>query len=195
MSTTATVVAIAAVVVAALAVVAIVVLFGASGSGPQRRLSLPGSAGGYHLVRTVDGQTAEAMLGPAAGSLGPISSALAVAKIGVYGSGGADALPTVIFLGFNRADSVAIDALMQRRSADQITGELLDGTASAPPRSFDAGPLGGSLKCASAVRGSTAFTPCAWVDASTVGLLLRVGTVEEGAMADLTLNFRAAAEH
>ena len=195
MSATATVVAISAVVVAALAVVAIVVLFRASGSGPQHRISLPDSAGGYRLVRTVDGQTAEAMLGSAASSLGPISSALAVAKIGLYGTGGADALPTVIFLGFNRADSAAIDALMQRRSADQVTGELLDGTASAPPRSFDTGPLGGSLKCASAARGATSFTPCAWVDASTIGLLLRVGTVDEGAMADLTLSFRTAAEH
>lgn len=197
LSTTGTIIAIAAVVVAALVVVGLVVLVRTNGGHePARRVSLPDSAGDYQLIRSVDGKTAAAMLGSQLGSLGSISDAISTAQIGVYGTGGGPtALPTVVFLGFNRADSSTIGDLLASGSATNVARDVLGGAGSEAPSSFDPGPFGGALDCARARRNATAYTPCVWVDRSTLALVLRIGDVDTGTAAEMTRQFRAAAEH
>jgi hypothetical protein len=197
LSITAMIVAIAAVVVAALVVVGLVVVFRASGGHePARRVSLPDSAGNYQLIRSVDGKTAAAMLGSQLGSLGAISDAISTAQIGVYGTGsGPTALPTVVFLGFNRADSSAIDGLIASGSAATVARDVLGDAGSGAASPFDPGPFGGALDCAQASRNGTAYTPCVWVDRSTLALVLRIGDIDTGSAAGTTREFRAAAEH
>jgi hypothetical protein len=196
LSRTGTVVAIAAVTVAALVVVGLLLLFRASGGQePAHRVSLPDSAGDYQLIRSVDGRTAAAMLGSQLGSLGAISEAISTAAIGVYGTGGGPtALPTVVFLGFNRADSHTIDVLLASGSAGDVARKVLGGAGSATPSAFDPGPFGGALECAQAHRNATAYTPCVWVDRSTLALVLRIGKIDTGVAAGITREFRAAAE-
>ena len=136
------------------------------------------------------------MLGSQLGSLGAISDAISTAQIGVYGTGGGPtALPTVVFLGFNRADSSAIDSLIASGSATKVARDVLGGAGSDTPSSFDPGPYGGALDCAQARRNATAYTPCVWVDGSTLALVLRIGDVDTGIAAGMTREFRAAAEH
>jgi hypothetical protein len=197
MSMTGTIVAIAAIVVAALVVVGLVVVFRASGGHePTRRVSLPDAAGDYQLIRSVDGRTAASMLGSQLGSLGAISDAMSSAQIGVYGTGsGPTALPTVVFLGFNRSDSSAIDSLIGSGSAAKVAREVLGGASSVSASSFDPGPYGGALDCTQARRNATAYTPCVWVDGSTLALVLRIGDIDTGIAAGMTREFRAAAEH
>lgn len=197
-SRTTVVISIAAVVVAALATVGGIVAFrgGGGGDGPQgRRISLPDSAGSYQLIRALPGSSVSALFGDKVSALGPVSQALGTAQIGVYRvSGTASALPTLIFFGFNRADSAPIARLLSGGTPAQVTTELLSHSVAAPPRGFAPGPLGGSLQCTQASSSGTPFTPCAWADGSTVALVLRVGTVDVTNAADVARGFRAAAE-
>jgi hypothetical protein len=184
-------------VVAALVAVGLVVVFRASGGHePARRVSLPDSAGNYQLIRSVDGKTAASMLGSQLGSLGAISDAISTAQIGVYGTGtGPTALPPVVFLGFTRADSSAIGGLIASGSSAKVARDGLGGAGSSETSAFDPGPFGGALDCAQASRNGTAYTPCVWVDRSTLALVLRIGDVDTRTAAGMTREFRAAAEH
>lgn len=195
-SRTSVLISIAAVVVAALATVGGIVAFGGGGDGPPGpRITLPDSAGGYQLIRALPGSSVSALFGDKVSALGPVSQALGTAQIGVYRANGtASALPTLIFLGFNRADSAPVARLLTGGTPVQVTTELLSHSVAVPPRAFAPGPLGGSLQCAQASSSGTPFTPCAWADGSTVALVLRVGTVDVTGAADVAREFRAAAE-
>ena len=191
------VVGVGAVLAAAALVVGLVLIFRASGGHePDRRVSLPNSAGDYQLIRSIGGPSVVAMLGNQLATLGPISQALNNAQVGVYGIGSSpDTLPTVVFLGFNRADSRAVDDLLGSGSADRVAGQVLTGAGAGESSGFDTGPMGGALRCAAAHSNTTVYTPCVWVDHSTLGVVLRVGNVDLGDAAGVTLQFRAAAEH
>lgn len=176
-------------------VIALVLIFSASGGGrPDRRVAVPSSAGSYRLIRSMGGGQVRALLGNQLGSLGPISQALDTARIGVYGTG-QNPLPTVVFLGFNRADSGAIESLLSGSSPQLVAHELLAEAGSGASQTFATGPFGGSLQCAQASKDGTAYTPCVWVDRTTLALVLRVGDTDLGAAAGITRQFRAAAEH
>lgn len=196
-SRTVIVVSVVAVVVAALVAVAVVVFRGdGDGASAQgRRISLPDSAGDYRLIRALPGSSMSALFGDRISALGPVSQALGSAQVGVYRTGGAaSALPTLIFFGFNRADSAPIARLLSGGTPAQVTTELLSHSVAVPPRSFPPGPLGGSLQCTQASSAGTPFTPCAWADGSTVALVLRVGTASVTEAAGVARQFRAAAE-
>ena len=190
----------AATTIAAIALVAIVGLFRASslsddGAHQPRTLSLPATAGELTLIRTVDAATVRSLLGRQIGSLGLVEDALDTAKIGVYGQS-ATAPPTVIFVGFDAASSPTIADLLHGRSPAAVVDQVLGGTSgAAPATSMSPGQLGGSLKCANADRDGTLFTPCAWADADTVAVVMRVGTVDLADVAATTRDLRAAAEH
>ena len=193
------VVVLAAAAIAAMALVAIVGLFRAGHLAAQPRrphtLTLPDRAGSYVLLRSIDPAMVRNMLGSQVGSLGPVQDALASAQIGVYGDS-PTAAPTVIFVGFAGADSTTIADLLSANGASTAVDQVLTGTTGGSPgTSVDPGPMGGALKCANAERNGTAFTPCAWADADTLAVVMRVGTVSLNDAADITRTLRAAAEH
>lgn len=193
------IVALAAAAIAAMALVAIVGLFRASNLPGEthrpRTLTLPDRAGSYVLLRSVDPAMVRNMLGTQVGALGPVQQALSSAQIGVYGDS-PTAPPTVIFVGFAGADSSTIaDLLSTNDSATAVDQVLAGTTGGSPGTSTDPGPMGGTLKCANAERNGTAFTPCAWADADTLAVVMRVGTVSLNDAADITRTLRAAAEH
>ncbi len=190
-----TLVAAAAVTGAAVLVIALVLIFSTSGGHQQdRRVTLPSSAGKFQLVRSIGSSEIETMLGNQLGSLGPLTHALGTAQVGVYGEG-PSALPTIVFLGFNRSDSSAVDSMLRNASPKQLAYDLLSGAGASRPETFDPGPFGGSLRCAQATKGGTAYTPCVWVDHSTLAMVLQVGDVQVGSAAGVARQFRDAAEH
>jgi hypothetical protein len=185
----------AAVVTAAVLVWALVLLADAGSDRAQRtRVSLPAVSGRYQLVQAVDGATVAAMVQRQLGSLGPVQGAVDAAQVGIYRLG-TDGPTTLVFLGFNAADSAQIDRLLGSGSYAQVAAQVLSGVGGGSPAGMQAGPFGGALQCAQAVKNAQPLTPCAWADRSTLGLVLQIGTVDLANAGATARSFRSAAEH
>lgn len=192
-------IAAAALLVAAVTVWGLVTLMRASGSSPAaqlKRISLPASVADLQLVRSVSGPTVRALLEQQLGPLGPIEDAMDTAQVGIYRVG-SDGPTTVVFLGFNAADSTRIDALLGSQDADGVIDQVMSGAGAGAGAAahFDPGPLGGALRCAQASKNGQPYTPCVWADRSTLGMVLQIGFVDTTRAANTTTQFRAAAEH
>jgi hypothetical protein len=159
-----------------------------------RSIRLPDAAGDYQLIRTIDGSTIESVLGSQLGSLGAMQDALDKAKVGVYGVGPA-ASATIVFLGFNAADSSSIDNLLGSTDAKSVVSQVMAGTGGNSPTAISPGPQGGALACSQTIADGTSFTPCAWADDDTLAVVMEVGLVDVNDAGATTLLFRAAAEH
>ena len=186
-----------ALLVAAVTVWGLVTLMQASGgsrSTPDKRISLPTTVAEYQLVRSVSGPTVRALLEQQLGSLGPIEDAMDTAQVGIYRVG-SDGLTTVVFLGFNAADSTQIDALLGSHDANTVVSQVMSGAGARGAAHAEPGPLGGALQCAQASKNGQPYTPCVWADRSTVGLVLQIGLIGTTRAADTAVQFRAAAEH
>jgi len=190
-------IAAAALLVAVVTVWGLVTLMQASGGNrvtPDKRISLPGSVAGLQLVRSVSGPTVRALLEQQLGSLGPIEDAMDTAQVGIYRVG-SDGPTTVVFLGFNAADSTQIDALLGSHDANSVVDQVLSGAGARGATHAEPGPLGGALRCSQASKNGQPYTPCVWADRSTLGLVLQIGLIDTARAADTTVQFRTAAEH
>ncbi|MGH8962125.1 MAG: hypothetical protein ACRDWT_13220 [Jatrophihabitantaceae bacterium] len=183
-----------AIALVAAGIIALVGVLGSNTDRSRRTISLPDMAGNYQLIRSIDGQSIEAMLGSQLGSLGPIQGALDSAKVGVYGLG-PNAGPTIVFLGFSAADSASIRQLLASAGSDAVVTEVMSGAGASVPRAIGPGQLGGALQCSQAIKNGTSFTPCVWADNDTLAMVLQIGIVDVDDAGAVTLQFRSAAEH
>lgn len=188
------IVAAAVVTVAVLAWALVMLADSGSQQLTRARVSLPESVGQYQLVHAVDGRTVAAMLQRQLGSLGPVQDAMDTAQVGIYRIG-TDGPTTLVFLGFNAADSAQIDDLLSATNKGGVVADVLAGAGGSSPVSVAAGPLGGALQCARAVKNMQPLTPCAWADRSTLGMVLQIGTVDLRDAGRTARSFRSAAEH
>lgn len=184
---------IAAVATLTLIAAGLIAFVWANGPSPrtQRMISLPTSAGAYELIRPIDPASVQATFG---NQLGPLSAALSSAQVGVYGLGPA-AVSTLVFIGFNAADSADISSLLSSTSSDQVVDQVMTEAGATGGRLIGPGPLGGALECAASAQSGTPLTACAWADRDTLALLVQVGHVDIDTAGALALQFRAAAEH
>lgn len=188
------------VIVVSTLVLALLVVIGAlalGNAGPDgHSISLPETAGAYLRVSTVSGDQIQSIFG--GGTFGTVPAAdLEKAKIGVYARG-SQSSPSAVFIGFTASDSPTIGRQLRSEAADVVTSDVLAGAGAPSTVQYDAGPLGGSLRCGSTRVDGLYATVGVWADADTLGLLLLIdpsvspSTRQTGAV---TRTFRAQAEH
>lgn len=184
-------------VAVALCAVLAALLVGGGPTRTQHTLSLPNSAGGYVKLSTVSGSRITTILG--SGTLGAIpSSDLAHAKVGVYGHG-PQAAPSLVFIGFSAGDSPSIGRQLRLEQAGQVTQDVLDGAGTTgASASEDAGPLGGSLRCATVLMDGFEASIGVWADTDTLAMVLLFDPIAAPSLVQtgvVTRRFRAQAEH
>jgi len=168
-----------------------------------RTLVLPSAVNGYRQVQTLNIRQVLDQLADLNG-LGISTDQLDQLRMGLYARP-ISAEPTFFFVGMQVSD---IPRLQDEIDADGVAAtvkEFTNGVAAggssvgASARrgivSVDPGPLGGSMRCGVVTVVTRDIAVCGWGDRSAVAasLLLDPTTVDEAA--ELTRDFRAAAEH
>lgn len=181
----------ALVLVLVVAAAAIAVVGGSSRrTGPTRSLSIPAHFGDHNLVTgsVADDVRARVQDNILAGG-STTAKILGKAQVAAYDPV-SDGEPSIVFLGIKAGDS-STNAEMLHNGTDRAhTNQFLNGADATDIAEYDAGPLGGSLKCGS-VSGQT--TICVWADFSTLGFSEFFDESGSDAAADM-LALRTAAE-
>jgi hypothetical protein len=140
----------------------------APAAGPTRSVVAPETAGGYERILE---DTVKAGSGPTLADMH--RSGLRNAVTGWYTTPGGPREPQIIFYGGVLTRSIAeneVAAAAQTRLDEafrRLTAGVYkyDGTM----RSFDAGPLGGQVRCTTLTSPGRSSVACGWVDQWTVG--------------------------
>ncbi|MFD8599205.1 hypothetical protein ACFV1L_29790 [Kitasatospora sp. NPDC059646] len=120
-------------------------------------------------------------------------------EVAAYGQPGATGLGEAELLAVAMNGSVpdaaqAATRMLGGRSPDGA-GTLADGTAVTGLRTFEPGPLGGALACATMAAGDRELPVCAWADGSTLGSLTDgTATLTLDELASRTRELRARSE-
>jgi hypothetical protein len=186
---------VSALVVVFLVIIGAVAIVAHSGgrTGPDRSLTTPGQFGSHSLLTNDAAANVKARVKDSfLGSNSTAAKVLSNAQIGVYGPADADDQPSVIFFGVDASDSSAARNLLHGETDRAHTNEFLDGSDATGITEYDAGPLGGSLKCGK-VSGTNAV--CVWSDYSTLGVLIFYDSTSQAQAAEDALALRTAAEH
>lgn len=196
---------VAACVATALVTIGIVLLRAATAPNP-RTLSLPLSAGAYTRVQALSGAQVEGLFmagGPSAAFRGIGADDVNGAIVGLYRpTGTAD--PSLLFIGFTAASSPTLGAGLHAGPAAAIVQQVIDLPGSTiSPQSVNAGPLGGSMRCATVVLDGSLASVGLWADHDTLGIVLidnstvnaSTATSENARTARITRAFRGVAEH
>ena len=118
------------------------------------------------------------------------ASAYAKARIGVYRPVG-DRPDQLLLIGLAATDDPAIARALQASPATVISGMML-GAGVSSAGSYDAGPLGGTLRCGESGPG---VPICGWADRSTFAMVVLTQGTDLPQAARVTLQLRTAAEH
>lgn len=183
-------------VAAALVAVATILLTSAT-RHDRRSLSLPQSVDEYTKVQELSGIQVQSLFktGGSFGAQIPLDD-LASAVVGLYSEPG-HVDPTMLFVGFTAQDSPSIGSQLHTDPADSVTERVLTGAGTTTPTFVDAGPLGGSMRCARIDVDGVDGAVGVWADQDTLGivLLLEPTTPTTGRTSTVTREFRAASEH
>jgi hypothetical protein len=141
----------------------------AAAPGPTRSVVAPETAGGYERILE---DTVKAGSGPTLADMH--RSGLRNAVTGWYTTPGSPPEPQIIFYGGvlsrSLAENEVADAAQTR--LDEAFRRLTAGGArryDGTMRSFDAGPLGGQVRCTTLTSTGRSSVACGWVDQWTVG--------------------------
>lgn len=111
--------------------------------------------------------------------------------VGIYGKSAASA-PAAVFIGGDGASNPRLRAALRKSSPRLFIDGFMAGAQVPESTDFPAGKFGGVLRCGSL---TTTETACVWVDKSTVGTLVLIGSQSLAQAASTALAFRNAAEH
>jgi hypothetical protein len=165
-------------------------------TAPPRTLTLPASAAGYtRLTGSMAQQAVISARQAAEQSTSAVSprwsKAYAAARIGFYRKPGA--LSPLIFLGFARGASPAVDAALGSGPPAAGLPSFFRGAGIRSWRRFPPGPLGGVLGCGMANSAAVPTAVCVWADSSVVAMVGQAG-MTSSQLAQVALAFRNAAE-
>jgi hypothetical protein len=198
----------AAVVAVAVAVTLIVVLTTSDdhqgdAKTANRTVSLPASFGAYHKLDSVNAASLRDQIAGQLSSLGAGSGAANNAKVAAYATSGA--VPQVIFLGFRVKDVPRLQSQVNDDGIEASVKQFTDGVAkgvsgqggqsASSPKAFDAGTLGGAMRCQAATLSEKSVGLCGWGDRSYFALTLVIDQPSAAKTATVTRQLRQAAEH
>lgn len=160
-------------------------------SEPGHTLTLPKSTGPY--VRITSG-TAKRLGTDLAQQVKTTGGGVLWTKplVGIYGTSTASA-PAAVFIGGDSASNPKLASQLRKSSPTVFIDGFMVGAQVPEATDFPAGKFGGILRCGA--MGTTTAVACVWVDSSTVGTLLLVGSPSLAKAASTALAFRNAAEH
>ncbi|MBV9592669.1 MAG: hypothetical protein JO147_02555 [Actinobacteria bacterium] len=163
-------------------------------------VAVPGHASGF-VARTDDASRAavaqlESMLKTAGANSGNSfeTELTSQAQVGIYSAPGAPAgQPSVVLMAFDLNKAPLIRAGVATNGADDVVADGMAGTGAQNVHPVDSGSLGGAMSCGS--MGGDGTSVCAWVDDSSVGLVMLAPSIPAASVATVAQNFRTATEH
>ena len=161
-----------------------------------RSLSLPSSVDGYQRLTSIDTTALKQQLGSQLSSLGgDAQSRVQHAQLGVFATG---QQPQVIFIGISLQDVPKLRSEVSDNGVEASLKAFVSGvggsTNAGSSTVYDAGPLGGFMRCADGTEKGNPVTSCAWGDRSAFALTIVVNPASQSAAATLTRNLRALTE-
>lgn len=159
-------------------------------------ISVPRAFGTYRrLTGSVADRMSQSMRNSMNGaSNGEYADVFAKAKIAIYTRNGSTG-HSLIFLGLSGSDNPAVAKELKSTSPSKEVDSAFVGMGIGDAKDYPSGPLGGLLRCGTGSVGGASAAACAWVDSSTMGMVLVPGTRNAPALAGATLKLRNAAEH
>jgi hypothetical protein len=165
--------------------------------GPQRALVVPATFGGYHRLTSAAAlQTVDEMRQAVTTEekSNDWANAYDHALVALYATSHSSSL-RLAFIGIRASDNSRARQLFMEAGPSRNARDFMDGGGVVDQTSYDAGVLGGSVRCGHLTYTGVQVTACVWVDYTTLGLVVDYTDGAPDVLASTTLALRAAAEH